>query len=64
MDPFCDMITAKRRSDHMLRILMGRDWTANRDAVLRRIADDVKQRKSGCILIVPELISHDMERML
>ena len=48
----------------MLRILMGKDWTANRDAVLGRIASDVKHRKSGCILIVPELISHDMERRL
>ena len=48
----------------MLRILMGKDWTANRDAVLGRIAADVKNRKSGCILIVPELISHDMERRL
>lgn len=48
----------------MLHILMGRDWTANRDAVLGRIADDVKQRREGRILIVPELISHDMERRL
>ena len=48
----------------MLRILMGTDWTANRDAVLSRIAEDVKNRKDGRILIVPELISHDMERRL
>ncbi|MGM9588776.1 MAG: PD-(D/E)XK nuclease family protein [Faecousia sp.] len=48
----------------MLRLLMGRDWTANRDSVLARIADDVKSRKAGRILIVPELISHDMERRL
>ena len=48
----------------MLNILMGRDWTANRDAVLGRIAADVKNRKPGRILIVPELISHDMERRL
>ena len=48
----------------MLHILVGRDWTANRDAVLGRIADDVKNRKEGRILIVPELISHDMERRL
>jgi len=48
----------------MLRLLLGRDWTANRDAVLSRIADDVKRRDSGRILIVPELISHDMERRL
>ena len=48
----------------MLHILMGRDWTANRDAVLGRIAADVKDRKPGRILMVPELISHDMERRL
>ena len=48
----------------MLHLLLGRDWTANRDAVLGRIADDVKQRAPGRILIVPELISHDMERRL
>ncbi len=48
----------------MLRLLLGRDWTANRDAVLCRIAEDVKNRKTGRILIVPELISHDMERRL
>jgi len=48
----------------MLHLLLGRDWTANRDAVLERIADDVRHRASGRILIVPELISHDMERRL
>ena len=48
----------------MLHILVGRDWTANRDAVLDRIAEDVQKRKEGRILIVPELISHDMERRL
>lgn len=48
----------------MLHILMGRDWTANRNAVFSRIAEDVKARKPGRILIVPELISHDTERRL
>jgi len=48
----------------MLRILLGKDWTANRDTILERIAEDVKNRKAGRILIVPELISHDMERRL
>ena len=48
----------------MLHILVGRDWTANRDAVLDRIAEDVQKQKEGRILIVPELISHDMERRL
>ena len=48
----------------MLKLLLGRDWTANRDAILSRIAADVHNRKPGRILIVPELISHDMERRL
>ena len=48
----------------MLRLLLGKDWTANRDEVLARIAGDVKQRKQGRILMVPELISHESERRL
>ncbi|MBQ3193374.1 MAG: PD-(D/E)XK nuclease family protein [Oscillospiraceae bacterium] len=48
----------------MLHLLLGRDWTANRDEILRRIASDVKQRKGNRILIVPELISHETERRL
>lgn len=48
----------------MLRLLLGRDWTANRDEILRRIASDVKNRRENRILMVPELISHEMERRL
>lgn len=48
----------------MLRLLLGRDWTANRDEILRRIAEDVHHRRDNRILIVPELISHEMERRL
>lgn len=48
----------------MLRLLLGRDWTANRDEILKRIAQDVHQQKGNRILIVPELISHEMERRL
>ena len=48
----------------MLRLLLGRDWTANRDEILRRIASDVKARRGNRILMVPELISHEMERRL
>ena len=48
----------------MLRLLLGRDWTANRDCIMARLSADVKNRKAGRILIVPELISHDMERRL
>ncbi len=48
----------------MLHLLLGRDWTANRDEILRRISQDVKQRKGNRILMVPELISHETERQL
>ncbi len=48
----------------MLHLLLGRDWTANRDEILRRVSQDVKEEKSGRILMVPELISHEMERRL
>ena len=48
----------------MLHLLLGRDWTANRETILCRVARDVHQRKENRILMVPELISHDMERRL
>lgn len=48
----------------MLTLLLGRDWTANRDEILRRIAEDVRLKKENRILMVPELISHDTERRL
>ncbi len=48
----------------MLRLLIGTDWTGNRDAVLERIRQDVIGRKPGRILMVPELISHETERRL
>lgn len=48
----------------MLRLLIGTDWTVNRQMVLSRIAEDVRQRKPGRILMVPELISHEAERAL
>lgn len=48
----------------MLKILLGTDWKANRDAVLDMLSEDVSQRKGGRILMVPELISHDTERRL
>ena len=43
----------------MLHLLLGRDWTRNRDAILARIRDDVKNENPGRILLVPELISHE-----
>ena len=48
----------------MLTLLLGTDWTANRDAILNMIAQDVAAQRPGRILIVPELISHDTERRL
>ncbi len=48
----------------MLHLLLGRDWTANRDEVMKRIAEDVHQQKGNRILMVPELISHETERRL
>ena len=48
----------------MLKLLLGTDWVANRNAILDAIACDVKSRQDKRILIVPELISHDMERRL
>ncbi len=48
----------------MLHLILGRDWTVNRDEILRRISADVKQRQGNRILMGPELISHDMERRL
>ena len=48
----------------MLRLLIGRDWTVNRNNILSRIAEDVAHKRGGRILVVPELISHDTERRL
>ena len=48
----------------MLTILLGTDWVANRNEILKQIAQDVAEEKGGRILMVPELISHDTERRL
>ncbi len=48
----------------MLTLLLGTDWIKNRDEILYRISEDVKNKLAGQILIVPEFISHDMERRL
>lgn len=45
----------------MLTLLLGRDWTANREEILNRMARDVRCELPGRILLVPELISHDTE---
>ena len=48
----------------MLTLILGTDWTVNRDVVLSMIAEDVAAQKQGRVLMVPELISHDTERRL
>ena len=48
----------------MLTLLLGTDWTANRNVILDKISQDVSNQKGNRILIVPELISHDTERRL
>ena len=48
----------------MLTILLCRDQSAGADAVLEQIAADVSARRGNRILMVPELISHDVERRL
>lgn len=48
----------------MLKLLIGKDWLANRNEVFRRIARDVRDHKTNRILLVPELISHACERLL
>ena len=48
----------------MLRLIIGMDWTANRNEILRCVAEDVAHGRGNRILMVPELISHDMERRM
>ncbi len=48
----------------MLELILGKDHIANTDEILRRLSADVAARKGGRICLVPELISHDMERRL
>ena len=48
----------------MLTLLLGTDWTVNRDRIFSMLTQDVVQEKGGRILMVPELISHETERKL
>ncbi len=48
----------------MLTLLLGTDWKLNRNEILRMISNRVAEEQEGCILLVPELISHQMEREL
>ncbi len=48
----------------MLELLLSKEWMSGRDEILKRIRQDVEAGQGGRILLVPELISHDMERRL
>ena len=48
----------------MLELVLGKNWTANTQFLLNRVAQDVSNGLGGRILLVPELISHEMERQL
>lgn len=48
----------------MVKIVISTDWTKTRDYILDRIAEDVSAQKGGRFLVVPDLITHDMERRL
>ena len=48
----------------MLKLLIGKDWVANRNEIFRLLAEDVHNRNGNRILLVPELISHACERLL
>lgn len=48
----------------MLQLILGENWIANRDEILRLLHTDIQHRQGHRILLVPEQISHDMERRL
>lgn len=48
----------------MLHLLIGKDWKENRQKVLQLITEDISKERSGRVLMVPELVSHDTERRL
>lgn len=48
----------------MLTLVLGKDWTANRARVMEMVCADVKNELGNRVLMVPELISHETERLL
>lgn len=48
----------------MLRLLLGTNWKKNSDVLMDMLSTDVAAEKGGRILLVPESISHSMERRL
>ena len=43
----------------MLTLILGSDWTANREYILNMLANDVAERMENRILLVPELMVAD-----
>lgn len=48
----------------MLELILGKNWRANRDRVLGRMARDVAAGRGNLVLLVPEQASHEYERRL
>ena len=48
----------------VLTLLLSRDQSRGTDAILERLRADIANKQENRILLVPELISHDMERRL
>lgn len=48
----------------MLTLILGADWKSNSHEIFNRISRSVRTEQSNQILIVPELISFETERML
>lgn len=48
----------------MLILQMGVDWISGRDHILGELRQNVLNQQKNQILLVPELISHNMERLL
>ena len=48
----------------MLTLLLGTDWVTIRNEILDMIAQDVSQERPGRVLMVPELMSYNAERLL
>ena len=48
----------------MLELILGKNWRANRNRVLERMARDVAAGREKLVLLVPEQASHEYERRL
>ena len=48
----------------MLKLLLGKDWISNSNALMNMLSEDVAAERGNRILIVPESISHNAERRL